>query len=281
MSEQFDALSEPKEAEQPKEPLGARVGVGKVYFVGAGPGDPDLITVKGKKLLEKAGLVIYAGSLVNPALLYVCQPEARLIDSAPLTLEEIMQEMEEGVRRGELVVRLHSGDPSLFGAVQEQMDWLAQKGILFEVVPGVSSFQAAAARLKREYTLPGISQTLILSRIQGRTPVPEREKLRNLANHRSSLVLFLSVHLLKEAVTELLAGGYPPETPVAVVEKVSWPEERILSGTLEDILRQVEAAGISRTALILVGDFLKAAPARSRLYDPAFAHGYRQKEAPD
>ncbi|MCL5039032.1 MAG: precorrin-4 C(11)-methyltransferase [Firmicutes bacterium] len=279
MSKRFEALSERKEEQKTKE--SSRAGLGKVYFVGAGPGDPDLITIKGKKLLEKAGLVIYAGSLVNPALLSFCHPKAKLIDSAPLTLEEIMKEMEESVRRGELVVRLHSGDPSLFGAVQEQMDWLSQKGILFELVPGVSSFQAAAARLKREYTLPGISQTLILSRIHGRTPVPEREKLRHLAVHRSSLVLFLSVLLLKEAVAELLAGGYPPETPVAVVEKVSWPEERVLAGTLADILGQVEAAGISRTALVLVGDFLQATPERSRLYDPAFAHGYREKEAPD
>ncbi|MDN5347355.1 MAG: precorrin-4/cobalt-precorrin-4 C11-methyltransferase [Clostridia bacterium] len=248
----------------------------KVYFVGAGPGDPDLITVKGQKLLAAADLIIYTGSLVNPALLAYTRPQARILNSAGMTLEEILELMVAAAGRGELVVRLHTGDPSLYGAIQEQMDGLARRGVPFEIVPGVSSFAAAAAAVRREFTLPGVSQTLILTRRGGRTPVPPGENLVELARHRASLCLFLSAQSLGQAVAEL-ALGYGPATPAALVYKASWPEEKVIRGTLADITEQTAAAGIERTALLLVGDFLVAPYRRSCLYDPSFDHGFREK----
>ena len=246
-----------------------------VYFVGAGPGDPELITVKGARLLAEADVVVYAGSLVPAAVLrYLC-PEAVLYDSAGLDREEITRILVEAARAGKRVVRLSSGDPSLYGAIAEFTELLDAAGVPYEIVPGVSSFLAAAARLKKEYTLPGVSQSLILTRLAGRTPVPEAEKLAALARHRASLCLFLSVHLVEE-VAAALAAGYPPVTPVAVVEKVTWPEERVIRCCLKDLAAAVETAGIERTALILVGDFLTAAGQASRLYDPAFSHGRRK-----
>lgn len=249
----------------------------KVYFIGAGPGDPELITVKGARLLAEADVVIYAGSLVNPAVLRYAAETAERYDSAGLTLEEIMGVMERSVRAGKTVARLHSGDPSLYGAIGEQMDRLAERGIPYEVVPGVSSCLAAAATLGREFTVPGGTQTLILTRIAGRTPVPPAERLGLLAAHRASMAVFLSVHLIEEVASEL-AEGYPPLTPVAVVEKASWPTERVVLGTVADIAAKVKEAGIERTALVLVGDFLAAAGARSGLYDPGFSHGWRRSE---
>ncbi|MCG9967327.1 precorrin-4 C(11)-methyltransferase [Pelotomaculum terephthalicicum JT] len=249
----------------------------KVCFVGAGPGDPELITVKGQKLLARADLIIYAGSLVNPELLNNARPQARCFNSAGMTLEEMLDLMAEAVARGELVVRLHTGDPSLYGAVQEQMDGLAQRGVPFEVVPGVSSFAAAAAAVRREFTLPGVSQTLILTRHEGRTPVPPEEGLAALAGHHASLCLFLSAGSLAAAAAEL-ARGYGPDTPAALVYKASWPEEKVIRGTLADIARRAAAAGINRTALLLTGDFLSAPYRRSSLYDPEFEHSFRGKK---
>lgn len=248
----------------------------KVYFIGAGPGDPELVTLKAVKVLQQAEVIIYAGSLVNPEVLCHARQTAEIYDSAPLPLEEIMAIMEKAIGEGKTVARVHTGDPSLYGAIQEQMDWLDRRGIPYEVVPGVSSFLAAAASLKREYTIPGVSQTVIISRLEGRTGVPEKEALALLARHRASLCIFLSVHLIGEVVEEL-KKGYPGDTPVAVVEKASWPEERVLRGRLEDIERLVKEEGIRKTALILVGDFLLAQSQPSKLYHPGFQHGFRGK----
>jgi precorrin-4/cobalt-precorrin-4 C11-methyltransferase len=251
---------------------------GKVIFVGAGPGDPELITVKGSRALENADRVIYAGSLVNPTLLKLCRPETPVHDSAHLTLEEVLALMDEGTRQGETIVRLHTGDPSMYGAVKEQFDHLDKESIPYTVIPGVSSVFAAAAAIKREFTLPDISQTLILTRMAGRTPVPEREALANLAKHQASMAIFLSVQDMGAVVEALLEGGYPAATPIAVIAKASWPDEEVLLGTLETIVEKVKVAGIRKQAQILVGDFLDPVNgyARSKLYDPTFTHEYRQ-----
>lgn len=245
-----------------------------IYFVGAGAGDPELITLKGYKLLREADLVIYAGSLVNPRLLEYCKEGARIENSAHMDLEAIVDLMVEADRKGETVVRLHTGDPSLYGATGEQMKRLRKLNIDFKVVPGVSSFLAAGAALKREFTVPDGTQTVILTRLAGRTPVPETEKLRDLARHKSTMAIFLSAGMI-DSVVEELRQGYSPETPVAVVEKASWPEERILQGQLQDLARLVKEAGIKKTALIFVGDFLTR-DGLSKLYDKGFSHEYRK-----
>ncbi len=247
-----------------------------IYFIGAGPGAVDLITVRGQALLQKADLVVYAGSLVNPALLDVCKPGCVAMDSARMTLEEVISAMAE---RGpeEVVVRLHTGDPSLYGAIREQIDILRALDIAFEVVPGVSSFCAAAAALQAEYTLPEVSQTVVITRMAGRTSVPEKESIRSLAAHGATMVLFLSAGMLEELRNELIAGGYPPETPAAIVYKASWPDEKVLRGTLGALPEL--GLGISKTALVLVGHFLEGDYARSKLYDPAFSHGCREAKA--
>ena len=250
-----------------------------VHFVGAGPGAPDLITLRGAELLRRAGLIVYAGSLVNPALLEYAPKGCEVCDSASMTLDEVLEKLVQGHERGVTTVRLHTGDPSLYGAIREQMDRLRERGIPFEIVPGVSSFCAAAAAAEAEYTLPGVSQTLIISRMEGRTPVPEREAVRSLAAHGASMVLFLSTGMLEKLCAELIAGGYPEETPAALVYKASWPDERVLRGTLASLPGLAEAEGIARTALVLVGGFLGERYERSKLYDPAFGHGYR-KAAP-
>lgn len=247
-----------------------------VYIVGAGPGDPELITVKGARLLGEADVVVYAGSLIPPAVLRYVRPGAERHNSAALTRQEIAGILIGAARAGKLAVRLSSGDPSLYGAVAELMADLEAAGVPYEVVPGVSSFLAAAARLKKEFTLPGVSQTLILSRLAGKTPVPQAEALTALARHRASLCLFLSVHLVEE-VAAALAAGYPLKTPVAVVEKVTWPEERVICTRLGELPAVVREAGIAKTALVLVGDFLEAAGEPSRLYDPSFSHAYRKR----
>ena len=244
-----------------------------IWFVGAGSGDPELLTLKGYRLLKQADLVVYAGSLVNEALLQYARPEARLVNSAPLNLEEIVEVMVKAYRRGEQVVRLHTGDPSLYGAIGEQMELLDKANIPYSVVPGVSSFLAAAASLKKEYTIPDGTQTMIITRMEGRTPVPEREQMRLLAQHRSSMAIFLSVGLIEQVVKELLEH-YPPDTPAAVVEKASWPEERVLTGQLQEVAGLVAQAGIKKTALILVGEFLRQS-GKSKLYDRDFSHEYR------
>jgi len=249
----------------------------KVYFVGAGPGDPRLITVRGKSLLEEADVIIYAGSLVNPRLLDYAREGARIHNSASMNLEEMVKIMEESAGLGEKVVRLHTGDPGLYGAIQEQINLLEAKNIPCEVVPGVSSMSAAGASLKREFTQPGVSQSLIVTRMEGRTPVPSEESLESLSQHRGSLCIFLSVQKIEEVVSKL-SKGYPPHTPVAVVYKASWPEEKIIQGDLATIAKKVKEEGIEKTALILVGDFLKGEGEPSLLYDSSFTHGYRRGE---
>ncbi|ABO51215.1 precorrin-4 C11-methyltransferase [Desulforamulus reducens MI-1] len=247
-----------------------------IYFVGAGPGDPELLTVKAWRLLQQADLVVYAGSLVPQQVMGCCREDARLVDSAPLVLEDIISLMVEYHGRNQLVVRLHTGDPSIYGAIGEQMEILDKMDIPYQIVPGVSSFLAAAAAVKREYTVPGGSQTVIITRLAGRTPVPAEQELSGLARHRASLAVFLSVGMVEKVRQELLQG-YEPNTPVAVVERASWPEERVCRGTLQELAQLVERAGIKRTALILVGEFLTSG-GRSLLYDAGFEHGYRKEE---
>ena len=248
----------------------------QVYIVGAGAGDPELITVKGQKLLQKADVIIYAGSLVNPALLGFAKEGAEIHDSASMTLPEVIETIEKAVAKDLMVVRLHTGDPSIYGAIQEQMDALKKKRIDFEVVPGVSSFLATAAALKQEYTLPGISQTVIITRNEGRTPVPEREKLRSLAAHQATMCIFLSITMLADVVKELIEGGYAPSTPIAIVQRASWPEQKIVRATLETIVAEIADKGIDRTAMIVVSRCLGADYELSRLYAPEFSHMFRK-----
>lgn len=243
-----------------------------VHFVGAGPGAPDLITLRGAELLRRADVVIYAGSLVNPALLGLCPPGCAVYNSAEMTLEQVLEVMQTG----ENVVRLHTGDPCLYGAVREQMDALDRLGIPYDLTPGVSSFCGAAAALGAEYTLPGVSQSVILTRMAGRTSVPERESISALAAHGASMVVFLSAGILEELQTELLKGAYAPDTPAALVYKATWPEEKTVRCTVGTLARAGREHQINKTALVLVGDFLSAHYERSRLYDPAFTTGYRE-----
>lgn len=247
-----------------------------VYFVGAGPGACDLITLRGRGLLERADVVVYAGSLVNPELLEWTKPGCRRYDSASMTLEQVMEVVIPAAREGREVVRLHTGDPSLYGAVGEQMDLLRREGLPFQVVPGVSSVSAAAAALEAEYTLPGISQTLICTRMPGRTPVPDREDLAGLASHGASLAVFLSAGMAEGLVERLLEGGVSPRCPAAAVYKASWPEERVLRTTVAELPKTLEREGIQNHALILVGGFLEERGERSLLYHPEFGHGFRE-----
>ena len=249
-----------------------------VFFVGAGPGDPELITVKGQRLLGQADIIIYAGSLVNPALLSLAKNGAAVYNSASMTLDEVIAVMVAGVKDNKLVVRLHTGDPSIYGAIQEQMDALVAQNISFDVIPGVSSFLATAAALKQEYTLPDVSQTVIITRLEGRTPVPEKEKLAALASHEATMCIFLSVHMLDDVVKELVDGGYTFETPVAIVQKASWPDQKIFRGTLATIAQTARESGIDRTAMIVVGKVLQTDYALSRLYAPEFGHMFRQAQ---
>jgi len=247
-----------------------------VSFVGAGPGHIDLITVKGRKLLEEADMVIYAGSLVSEEHLEFCKDSCQIYNSASMTLEEIVDKMEEAVKEGLRVVRLHTGDPTIYGAIQEQMDLLEKRGIKYEVIPGVSSFTAASSAIKREFTLPDVSQTVILTRIEGRTKVPEEEDLELLAKHQASMALFLSVKYMDRVVEKLKKGFGREDVPVAVVYKATWEDEKIIRGTLRDIKEKVEEEGITKTAIILVGDFIKGEYERSKLYDPSYSHEYRE-----
>ena len=245
-----------------------------VVFLGAGPGDPELLTLKGRRLLDTADLVVYAGSLVNPVLLDGIRASCH--DSAGLDLEAIMTLLADGYRRGLRTVRLHTGDPAMYGAIREQMQWFDARAIAYEVVPGVSSVFAAAAALRTELTVPEVTQTVILTRQAGRTPVPERESLARLAAVQATMCIFLSVALIERVVADLLAGGYPVDTPVAVVERASWPDERIVRGSLADIAARVADSGIRKTAMIVVGPALSAdSRIASRLYDAAFSHEYR------
>ena len=246
-----------------------------IYFIGAGPGAVDLITVRGAEILSNAGIIVYAGSLVNPELVRKYAPGiCKVYDSSGMTLNEIMSVLIDGHNKGILTVRLHSGDPALYGAIREQTAILREADIPFEIVPGVSSLFAASATLGREYMIPGETQTLIITRLDGRTRVPERESLRSLAVHGASVGVFLSVSMLERVCNELIAGGYPAKTPAAVVYKASWPEERVIAGTLETLPEL--AGGIAKSALILVGDFLSSEiHTASRLYDETFSHEYR------
>jgi len=251
-----------------------------VHFVGAGPGDAELITVKGARLLREADVVLFAGSLVDRELVRTCAPTAEVYDSAGMTLEETTQLLAEAVAAGRWVVRLHTGDPSIYGAIQEQMAALDELGIDYEVVPGVTSAFAAAAALKQELTLPEVSQTVIITRLAGKTPVPERERLAGIARVGATLVIYLSVAMIEQVVAELLQGAYAAETPAAVVSKVSWPDEEIVEGTLADIAEKARKAGIGKQAVIIVGDVLRARreglAAVSKLYDKGFSHEYRK-----
>jgi precorrin-4/cobalt-precorrin-4 C11-methyltransferase len=245
-----------------------------VYFIGAGPGDPELITIKGQRLIKEADVIIYAGSLVNREVLNGAKENVEIYNSAGMTLEEVLEVMRKAEAEDKTVARVHTGDPSIYGAIREQMDALDEMGIRYEVVPGVSSFVAAAAALKKEFTLPGVSQTVILTRLEGRTEVPEGEQLRSLARHGASMAIFLSVGMIDRVVEELLEG-YPPDTPAAVVQKASWPDQKIVIGTLKDIAQKVKNENITKTAQIVVGDFLGNDYELSKLYDKTFSHEFR------
>jgi precorrin-4/cobalt-precorrin-4 C11-methyltransferase len=247
-----------------------------IHFVGAGCGAADLITVRGKALLEQADVIIYAGSLVNPALLEYKKEGCRVYNSAKMTLEEVLAVMLDAEAAGLSTVRLHTGDPCLYGAIREQMDELDKRGVDYDYCPGVSAFSGAAAALKMEYTLPEVSQSVVITRMAGRTAVPERESVRSFAAHGATMVLFLSAGLLQETQNELLAGGYGPDTPAAIVYKASWPDERTCLCTVSTLADCAKENSISKTALIIVGDAVQQSGyARSRLYDPTFSTEYR------
>jgi len=252
---------------------------GKVVIVGAGPGDPELITLKGKKAIEEADIIVYAGSLVNKEILKYNRKNAKIYNSATMDLEEIVKVMVDGVEKGLKVVRLHTGDPSIYGAIKEQIDELKKHNIEVEIIPGVTSLSAAASSLKVELTLPKVSQTVIITRPEGRTPKPEGESLKELARHRSTMAIFLGVGLIDKVVSELIEGGYRKDTPVAVVYKASWKDEKVVKGTLEDIALKVKEANIRKTALIIVGDVLCPKEYEySKLYNKNFKTEYRRKK---
>lgn len=247
-----------------------------IHFVGAGSGAPDLITVRGKNLLEQADVVIYAGSLVNPELLKCCKPECEIYNSAKMTLDEVITVMDGAEKAGKTTVRLHTGDSSIYGAIKEQMDALDRLGYAYDVTPGVSSFCGAAAALKTEYTLPGVSQSVIITRMAGKTPVPEKESIASFAAHQATMVIFLSTGLLKELSAELISGGYGPETPAAIVYKATWPEEKVVRGTVAQLYEMAQANHIRKTALIIVGRILDTEYDLSRLYAPDFSTEFRE-----
>ncbi|HBB20363.1 MAG TPA: precorrin-4 C(11)-methyltransferase [Ruminococcus sp.] len=247
-----------------------------VHFVGAGSGAADLITLRGKALLETADVVIYAGSLVSPELLGYTRPYCKIYNSAEMTLDQVIQVMETAENSGLTTVRLHTGDPCIYGAVREQMDRLEELGITYDVCPGVSSFCGAAAALKAEYTLPEVSQTVILTRMAGRTPVPESESIESLAAHNATMVIFLSTGMLEELSRRLIKGGYSAETPAAIVYKATWPEEKVCRCTVATLAQAAKENGITKTALITVGNFLGDVKSLSKLYSPDFETGYRK-----
>ena len=247
----------------------------QVHIVGAGPGDPELITRKGYRLVQEADVVIYAGSLVNPAILEACKEGCEIHNSASMSLDDVLAVTKARVAEGKTVVRLHTGDPAIYGAIQEQMDALKEMGITYDVTPGVSSFLATAAALQQEYTLPNVTQTVIITRMEGRTPMPEKEKLSMLASHGATMCIFLSVQMIDKVAAELIEGGYDKTTPVAIVVKASWPDQRIIRGTLETIADVVAEEGVIRQAMIVVSRVLDTDYEFSKLYDKGFAHMYR------
>lgn len=248
-----------------------------VYFVGAGSGAPDLITVRGQKLLQQADVVIYAGSLVNPALLKETKKNCEIFNSAKMTLEEVIDIMKRAHQQQKMTVRLHTGDPSIYGAVREQMDILEQEGIPYESCPGVSSFCGAASALNLEYTLPDVSQSVIITRMAGRTPVPEREEIASFAAHHATMVIFLSTGMLPELQERLMAGGYESDTPAAIVYKATWQEEEKYICTVSTLAQTAQEHNITKTALIIVGDVVTHSNyRRSDLYHPEFETEFRK-----
>ena len=248
-----------------------------VYFVGAGPGAEDLITVRGQKLIEQADVVIYAGSLVNPELLGSAREDAKVYDSSRMTLEEVISVITDAEAEHMNTVRLHTGEPSIFGAVREQMDELDRRGISYESCPGVTAAFGAASALNMEYTLPGVSQTLIITRMEGRTPVPSSESIESLAAHHASMAVYLSAGMMDELARRLIIGGYGPDTPAAIVYKATWPDEKVFECTVAALGETAREAGITKTAVVLVGDAVShTSYLRSCLYDPEFTTGYRQ-----
>jgi precorrin-4/cobalt-precorrin-4 C11-methyltransferase len=252
--------------------------VSDVFFVGCGPGDPELITVKAKKLIQKADVVVYSGSLIPPKILKLCK-KGKLYDAAGLVREEIFDILCKNAKKDKLVVRLHDGDPSIYGAIKEQIDNLQEKGISSIVVPGVTAFLASAAALETQLTLPGVTQTIIVTRAESRTKVPKREKIAELAKHKATLIFYLSVHLLSDIVKESLAGGYKKSTPVAVVYRASWEDQKIVKGTLGDIVKKIRDEKITRTAIVIISEVIDSKSYEySKLYDKKFSHGYRKSK---
>jgi precorrin-4/cobalt-precorrin-4 C11-methyltransferase len=252
--------------------------VSDVFFVGCGPGDPELITVKAKKLIQKADVVVYSGSLIPPEILKLCK-KGKLYDAAGLVREEIFEVLYKNAKKDKLVVRLHDGDPSIYGAIKEQIDNLQEKGISSMVVPGVTAFLASAAALGTQLTLPGVTQTIIVTRAESRTKVPKREMISELAKHKATLIFYLSVHLLSNIVKESIAGGYKKSTPVAVVYRASWKDQKIVKGTLGDIVKKIRDEKITRTAIVIISDVIDSKSYEySKLYDKKFSHGYRKSK---
>jgi precorrin-4/cobalt-precorrin-4 C11-methyltransferase len=250
--------------------------VSDVFFVGCGPGDPELITIKAKKLIQKADVIVYSGSLIPEPILKLCK-KGKLFDAAKLVREEIFDLLYKNAKKDKLVVRLHDGDPSIYGAIKEQIDNLEKNGIKSVVVPGVTAFLASAAALGTQLTLPGVTQTIIVTRAESRTQVPKRESISELAKHKATLIFYLSVHLLSKLVKEAIEGGYKKTTPVAVVYRASWDDQKIVKGTLEDIAKKVKDEKITRTAIVIISHVIDPETYEySKLYDKDFSHGYRK-----
>ncbi len=251
----------------------------KVYFVGCGPGDPDLITIKAKKLIQKADVVVYSGSLIPPKIIKFCK-KGKLYNAAKLVREEIFELLKKNAKKNKVVVRLHDGDPSIYGAIREQIDNLRKIGIQSEIIPGVTSFLASAAVLETQLTLPGITQTIIITRAEKRTKVPKKEKISELAKHKATMIFYLSIHLLSKIVKESIQGGYPKSTPAAVVYRASWNDQKVIIGTLNDISKKVWNEKITRTAIVIIGDVINPKTYEySKLYDKTFSHGYRKAKS--
>ena len=249
-----------------------------VFFVGCGPGDPELITVKAKKLIQKADVIVYSGSLIPEPILKLCK-KGKLHDAAGMVREEIFDVLYKNAKKDKLVVRLHDGDPSIYGAIKEQIDNLTKKGISSTVVPGVTAFLASAAALGTQLTLPGVTQTIIVTRAESRTKVPKREKISELAKHQATLIFYLSVHLISDLVKEAIAGGYKKSTPVGVVYRASWKDQKIIKSTLGDIAKKLKEEKITRTAIVIISDVIDPETYEySKLYDKKFSHGYRKKK---
>lgn len=253
-----------------------------VHFVGAGPGAPDLITLRGKQFLEQADVIIYAGSLVNPQLLDYAKPECKIYDSAKMTLEEVLDVMRQAEKEGKTTVRLHTGDPCIYGAIREQMDALDEDQIAYDSCPGVSSFCGAASALNLEYTLPDISQSVIITRMAGRTPVPDKESIESFAAHRATMVVFLSTSMLEELSRRLVAGGYQEDTPAAIVYKATWEDQKTFVCTVGTLAQTAKENNITKTALMIIGDAVSTGSyERSKLYDPEFTTEFRVGSKPE